>query len=366
MKFILLYKMICGMLLMVVSISSFSTSYSEMSSTASEGQSVLRRKKDHKYYAGAREERFTFLARETMRSDKKIERRGLALIKPDARATIILLHGFMCNKHDIRFLADSLFSYHPLFNDNFNVVLGDFRAHGELSEGQCCSFGQNEKYDVMGLVDFIRTHPELKDTMRIVYGFSMGAVASILAQAEDSSLFHAAIWDCPFESTEGVIGRSLENLKVNFFGYEFGLPGLSLLKSYAYNPYVQSILKFALRILAKMDPTQINTCLMPIDTVQAAQRITIPAYFIACKHDEKSPVEAVHQIYESAAGYKRLWIANGEYHFGAYFYYPEKYVYRVRKFINKVLTGTIAKKPQQKISQDPPQQTELPVYSILK
>jgi pimeloyl-ACP methyl ester carboxylesterase len=308
--------------------------------------------KHNKYHQGATQEKITLTARKSADSTETITRKALLIRRPGAKNTVVFFHGFMCNKNDIRFLARDIFGPHPLFNDTFNILIPDFRAHGETDANQCCSFGFNEKYDVIAAVDFIKNHPELKKTHRIAYGFSMGAVATILALAEDPTLFDMAILDCPFESTENIIARGLDKAKWNIFGCEICLPGRSLLQRYAFHPYVQSVLKYMLKTIAKMDATEINTCIIPVDTIAAAKKLSIPLFFIACKNDDKAPVAAVKEVYQASRGFKRLWITDGQYHFGSYFYYPEKYVYKIRSFIHKVCKGTIAKKTQEKIISD--------------
>lgn len=316
------------------------------------GLEVSRVERKRRYVKG-NQETITFYARESATSARMIARKAFLVRKPGAKLTVFVFHGFMVNKNDIRFLTNALFG-EPLADVAINTITIDFRAHGDIPEGQCCSFGCNEKYDVKGIVEFAKSDPELAKTRRIAYGFSMGAVASILAQSEDPTLFEMAIWDCPFESTENVIGRAIEKLKFSIFGYETPLPGRSLLHKYAYNPYVQSFLKMALKTVAKMDVRQVDTCILPVDVVAAMKKISIPLMIIGCKSDEKAPVSAVTSLYDAAQGYKRLWLTNGRYHFDSYFYNPEKYTYKVRRFIQKVLDGMIAYRLKTYISEDAP------------
>lgn len=304
-----------------------------------------------KRYLGGKEEVITFFSRENGDSKRALARKAVLIRRPGAQSTVFIFHGFMCNKYDIRFLSHSLFSQ-SFDGKPFNTVTIDFRAHGDIPEGQCCSFGKDEMYDVMGIVDYIKADPQLKDTKRIAYGFSMGAVASILAQSHDPTLFDVAIWDCPFDSTEKLLGRAVEQLRFSVFGYDVGLPGRTLLQKYAYNPYVQSWLKFALKTIAKMDSSQVDTCIVPIDVVEAMGKVHIPLLLIGCVNDDKAPPTAVEAVYEAAQGYKRLWLTNGRGHFDSYFYNPEKYIYKVRRFIQKALDGTINERPLAHISKD--------------
>lgn len=289
------------------------------------------------------EERVSFTSQISKCSHQRIERRGMLVRRPGARAVILLCHGFMCNKEDVRFLR--------LLFDKYTTFAFDFRAHGELTHGQICTFGSLEMFDVIGAVEFIKSQPDLKDLPLIVYGFSMGAVSSIRAQAH-AKLFDAAIWDCPFDSTDKLIERSIDRLKLNVAGYEFALPGRNILKRYAYNSYVQDVLKAALKTVAKMDASSINTCMEPINTVASAEKVSIPAFFITCRNDGKAPIEAVTEVYNAAKGYKRFWITNGRHHFDSFFYNPERYARYINEFVDEFLNNSYKHKEKSKIWED--------------
>lgn len=249
--------------------------------------------------------------------------------KPDAKYTVLMCHGFMCCKTDIRFLKSLFFK-----DSKCNVMFIDFRAHGENAKDQICTFGRDEVYDILAAVDFIRHDPQLKKLPLISYALSMGAVASINAQSQHPDLFDGAIWDCPFDSTTALITRCIEHLKITVLGYSFELPGRSFLKKYAYNKQVQSVLKQALKTVASLDSCQIDTVMVPINTVEAASNITIPTFLITCKKDMKAPPAAVKQIYDALKGPKQLWITGGRGHYDSVFYNPEQYVEQVRAFVD--------------------------------
>jgi pimeloyl-ACP methyl ester carboxylesterase len=298
------------------------------------------------------EENIRFSVRLAPDSCDRIERRGLLVRRPQSRAIILICHGFTCAKDDTRFLRGALFS-------EYTTLSFDFRAHGESCTSEhVCTFGSLEKYDVMGAVEFIRTQPDLAGKPIIVYGFSMGAVAAVLAQAERKDLFHAAILDCPFESTDQLIARLLNSVNFSVAGYEFGLPGKALLKRYAYNSYVQEIIKRALRIKTAVvdnSPT-IKACMVPIDTVQAASMFDIPTLVIVCKKDDKAPVAAAYTIYNALPNTKHLWITNGREHFDSFFFNPEKYGYKIFQFIEEVLDKKAIKNRLEAIEIDAPGQ----------
>jgi uncharacterized protein len=299
---------------------------------------------DAKYIANGHKELIRFESAEIPGSTKTIMREGVLIRKEHARAIVLICHGFMCNKHDIQFLAD-------IFNE-YTTFTFDFRAHGTLTKNQYCTFGLHEAEDVIGAVRTLKADPLLKNLPIIVYGFSMGAVASLIAQSKNPDLFAAAVWDCPFDSTENVLKRSIDRLTIRILGHDIPVPGRTILHQYAYHPYVQSVLKAALKTIVHMDATPIPTMIVDVRPQRAAQAITIPTLLIVCRNDEKAPVSAVRAIYDALRGYKRLWITNGRHHFDSYFDNPEKYRYKVREFVVKALDGSYQNCPVAKVLED--------------
>ncbi len=277
---------------------------------------------------------------------KRIARHGMLVRSNDAKATILVCHGFMCDKYDVGMLR-------RIFKaKQFNVMTFDFRAHGQNSEGQYCTFGRDEALDVVAAARFLRNHPELCDKPLFAYGFSMGAVSAIEAQSQAPDLFDAMILDCPFESSERVINTGLECLHCSVFGFEFDMPGKELLQKYAFHPYVQALVKAVLKTVAQMDATGINTNFCPIHPGESVKTITVPIFFIHCKNDQKVSVDQVRNVYEGAAGYKRLWLTNGRRHYDSFFYNPEKYIENVRAFYNQCLNDELENMPQEEIDED--------------
>ncbi|MGB8367503.1 MAG: alpha/beta hydrolase [Candidatus Babeliales bacterium] len=299
----------------------------------------------------------TIYPQENADSKQKISRNGILIRQKNAKATILLCHGFMCDKYDVGFLR------HLLSKGNlFNFMSFDFRAHGENSVSQCCTFGHDEAYDVITAAHFIKNHPHLKNKPLFVYAFSMGAVAAIEAQAKDNSLFKAMVLDCPFDSSENLIKKGLQNLKFSLFGYEFDVPGRSFLEKYAFHPYVQSLVKIILKAVANLNTYNIQTYVYPLHPAESIKKISIPCFFIHCKNDQIVPTQAVESVYKGAAGYKRLWLTNGRRHFDSFFYDPEIYTERVQKFFNQVMSGELFAKQKEKVVKD----KDDPITAILK
>ncbi len=94
------------------------------------------------------------------------------------RGTIIYLHG----------IADSKISgigiAHLLVRYGYHVLLLDIRKHGE-SEGEFCTYGYYEKYDVNRAVDYLFSRKEIAIGKIGLMGTSMGAAIAIQAAAID-------------------------------------------------------------------------------------------------------------------------------------------------------------------------------------
>ena len=263
-------------------------------------------------------------------SDERIERKGVLVRYPNADGTILICHGFMCDKFDVAFLRN-LFP-----KKKFNIMTFDFRAHGENTDGQICTFGKSEALDVQTAANFLRQHPALQSIPLFVYGFSMGSVAAIEAQSKDP-LFDAMILDCPFDSSKNLIRNGLSKMKITLFGKEFDIPGRETLEKYAFHPYVQTFLKLVLKTIAKMDTKNIQTNICPVSPKKSIRKVTIPCFFIHCKNDELVPVDAIKKIYERAPGYKDLWITEGRRHYDSPFYDPEVYAHKIKAFLYKII-----------------------------
>lgn len=278
--------------------------------------------------------------------DKLLTRKGILVRYPNAKANIVIAHGFMCDKYDVGFLR-RIFP-----QGKYNFLTFDFRAHGENTKGQCCTFGRDEANEVIAAANYFKAHPELQKLPTFAYAFSMGAVASIEAQAKNSTLFKGMILDCPFDSTENIIKKMLQNMKFSLFGYQFTLPGRQYLEQYAFHPYVQSFIKFLLKTVPHMDTKNIKTYMYRFKPSESITKIEVPCLFIHCKQDKKVEVEAIRTIYNGAQGPKRLWITNGRGHYDSVFYNPERYSTQVTKFLDMVLDGRIYQEPYEKVVED--------------
>lgn len=99
---------------------------------------------------------------------------------PDwGRRTLLVCHGLASSKSNHLIMGQ----WGP--TRGFNVLIFDFRAHGE-SGGQLTTFGDRERYDVLGAVRWLRGNRPEQSERIVGIGASMGAAAMIAAAADDS------------------------------------------------------------------------------------------------------------------------------------------------------------------------------------
>ena len=276
-------------------------------------------------------------------SDTTFQRKGVLIRRQNAVGTVLLCHGYLGCKRD----AIALKHLFP----TYNVMAFDFRAHGELTDGQKSTIGRDEALDVIGAVDFIKSDEQMSQKPVVVYGYSMGAVASIEAQAQDATLFDAMILDCPFDSTDNSMRRGMDAMKISVFGKKIDVPGKEYYLQHMYdeNGIAQMVTNYLFKQITNLDSGKVATKFVKVSPVESVKKITTPCLFIHCDNDKKVPTQAVQDIYNNKPGFKELWITLGKGHFGSYNNHPELYWYKVNKFLSKVLSGDLDQVEQEKV-----------------
>lgn len=280
-------------------------------------------------------ENVNFYALKDSTSNERTLRNGVLVMRPDAKATVLVLHGFTRDKCDAAPLR--------LLLKNYNIFTFDFRAHGEQVSGQYSTMGYDEVYDVFAAVDYIRSRPELRDKPLFVMAFSMGAATAIEAQSLDDNLFSAMFLDTPFHSSAQIIKNAVSRMRFQLFGYEFGIPFRKYLEDYAFNPYFQPILKQLIKLLIAFDGTTIQTYMKPISPVESIRKINIPCMFVVCAKDKVVPYQDVVQIYENHPSAAQLWIADGRGHCDGLYGNPEFYDELLNNFFDSVINNNVDK-----------------------
>lgn len=102
-------------------------------------------------------------------------------------AVVVIVHGFTAHRHEANVVAIA----EALRRENYAVVVGDLRGHGE--SGGLSTLGDQERFDVAEMVRIART---LHDRV-VVIGASMGAIATLRYAADDAGLAGAVTVSCP-------------------------------------------------------------------------------------------------------------------------------------------------------------------------
>jgi pimeloyl-ACP methyl ester carboxylesterase len=200
------------------------------------------------------------------------------------RAAVVVAHG----------VGDSLESFtdvgRALGQRGHPVLLLDLRGHGG-SEGDLTTLGGRESRDVLAALDHLRGR---KDAARgaILMGFSMGAVAALLA-APGREDVRAVIVEAPYDTYRDTVRHHAWLL----YRMPRWLPVVPL-----------SIAAAEWR--AGFDADE-------VDAVAAARRIRAPLLAIVDGEDARMPEAVVRRVFEAHPGPRRLWIAPGAGHVGA-------------------------------------------------
>lgn len=194
-----------------------------------------------------------------------------------------------------------------LIGNNFNVLLFDFRGHGE-SEAAPFSFGWYERYDVLGAVDYLLAGKSVNPEKIAGFSISMGAAALVFAAAECPVIKAIAV--------ESIYPRYEDHARIrikdNFF-----LPG---------TPEQQQFLSLRKKAL------NISEDIAPMNYVQ---RISPrPILIMHGDADEDIPLSAAQKFYERALPPKEFWVIKGGNHYNCYFVDPEAYNRKLLGFFN--------------------------------
>jgi alpha-beta hydrolase superfamily lysophospholipase len=188
--------------------------------------------------------------------------------------TVILCHSMETTKENLYPLA------RVLARENYNVLVFDFRAHGQ-SGGQVTSFGLLEKQDLKAALDFL-SKQSLNPKIGI-YGLSMGASVALLVAAEDVRL-KAVAADSPYDDLESTWMRVITE--------QYHLP------SFPFRSFLEA--SFFLRFK------------QPMDTLSVKDRIGAisprPIVLIFGQDDLLVPIEAQDALFQAAQEPKSRWV----------------------------------------------------------
>ncbi len=193
-----------------------------------------------------------------------------------------------------------------LYDDNYDVLMFDFRAHGE-SSGDRYSLGWWETRDVSGALAYL-TGRGVSEVGTLAY--SMGAATELLA-AQDHPEMRAIVADSAFSDLSLLLDKELPKAS--------GLPSF-------FNPGIL----FMENALYGID---INSTKPEL---QIAKLGTRPVLLIHSTTDELIPESHAETLKKAGAGDPNLslWVAPGSGHVQGYKNNPAEYMQRVTKFFD--------------------------------
>lgn len=192
-----------------------------------------------------------------------------------AKGTVVVLHGISSCK-------ETQFSRAKILGQSgYNCFALDLRAHGE-SDGDYCTFGYYEKYDLQAVADSLSAMTGGKPLG--IWGASLGGAIALQSMAVDPR-FAFGIIESTFDEFEKV-------------AEEYGADWLLGLHS---KWLVNRVLHKSAAI-AQFDPWSVK----PVD---AAAQINRPMLFMHGDADDKIPIEFNRRNFEAVPSVQKQWIA---------------------------------------------------------
>lgn len=220
------------------------------------------------------------------------------------RGVVMVQHGYgTCRADPLPFISLAC-------RGGYAAVSVDFRGHGE--SGGRCTFGREERLDVLAALGAIRAHPALQGLPVAYLGISLGAAVGILTAASEPAI-RAVIADSSYARLGPMVSRYQRlgyHLPEAPFGWVTGV-----------------CLAVALR-----------TPLASLDPVRAVGRLSPrPLLVIHGEGDASIPASHARDLYQAAGGPKELWVVPGAAHVASIYQADLEYPQRVLAFLAKHL-----------------------------
>lgn len=220
-------------------------------------------------------------------------------INNNADRTIVLLHPY---RHSKSVFVEAL---PKIKQENFNIILFDFRGHGE-SSSQTTGISLLEIEDLNTVLNYYtENYPDHTENLALV-GVSMGGATSLLASSALGNI-DVIVSDSAFASLNSV-------LEYNF--HKLDLPGF---------PFYNLI-----RFIAEFQFGKDLETYSPIESVKNSK---VPIMIIHSKADDLVSVEDARNLYDAIPTKKEIWIVDKANHARVYDFNKEEYFNKVLPFI---------------------------------
>lgn len=222
------------------------------------------------------------------------------------QATVLLLHGYGCQRQEMLEYAD------VLHRAGYSTMLFDFRNRGD-SDGDAVTLGFYETQDAVAAVEYLKTRHDVDINRLGVLGASMGASVAIMAAAQVPEI-KAAIADSPFQSANKAV--------------EEGFTRVTDLPAFPFAPVTLLIIRFRLGI----SPGDV----VPEDQISAIS--PRPILLIHGLADTKVTPGNSEALFAAAGEPKELWLLPGSEHTdGIKKDYQDEYSQRMVEFFDRYL-----------------------------
>lgn len=199
-----------------------------------------------------------------------------------SRATIIVSHGYGNSQDEVLPLA--AFLQHA----GYSIFTYDMRSRGG-SGGDAITMGALEQDDLISVVDYLVTRPDVDQGRIGALGISLGGATTLLAAARDPRI-RAVVDDCGFTDITSVTDTAFEHF--------IGLP------AFPFSPITVEISEWRLgRSVSDVRPIDVVGRISPR-----------PLLIIHGSADQEVPATHSERIYAAAGNPKELWLVPGAGH----------------------------------------------------
>ena len=243
----------------------------------------------------------------TFPSAGEVELRGWWLYRTETHRVVIICTGYRGRRADMLGIAAAL------WRDGNNVLIFDYRGHGELA-GTPVTLGFNEVVDLLAAVEWVKGR--VAGAVIGVIGFSMGGSVAIMGAARTLDI-RAIVADSPFARQRGVVAFTVKQV---------------------------------LRV--RLDPILhvVDLVLGPVggyhfSDVEPLREIALiaprPVLLIHGECDSVCNPQDSLELYAAACEPKELWMSPGVEHCGTYFADRAYYCARIADFFKRTLSQPI-------------------------
>lgn len=230
---------------------------------------------------------------------------------PDAKGTVVLLHGL--NRSRLEMVKKAPF----LVRQGWNALLFDLRHHGE-SGGSATTLGLKEKEDALAAVAFARSKSA---GPVVVWGVSLGGATATFAAGEDQNV-GGLVCDSSYRSLRDSVSHHLVLFR-----------GLVWWGRLVPRWPVADAAVYWMGRRGAFDPDR-------VDVVAAARRLNgRPALFVCNSDDRRMPKEIAFELKDAAGARARVLVVPGTSHGGAYRDATPAYEHAVAGLLSEVASG---------------------------